>query len=150
MEKNMDDIVKENMVNMLIEPVGPRTYREVQIDERTFVDKKFETKLLKHLLEKYKTLYTKAKNLENKNKILITYITSQFKFHGLEVFVGLRVDEHIISFSFEVENSEKDIYIECVKVNNQFLFEDEYLNADREKELKENLNRLKEIIKKKK
>lgn len=146
----MDDIVKENMVNMLIEPVGPRTYREVQIDERTFVDKKFETKLLKHLLEKYKTLYTKAKNLENKNKILITYITSQFKFHGLEVFVGLRVDEHIISFSFEVENSEKDIYIECVKVNNQFLFEDEYLNADREKELKENLNRLKEIIKKKK
>lgn len=150
MEKNMDEIVKENMVNMFIEPVGPRTYREVQIDERTFVDKKFETKLLKHLLEKYKTFYTKAKNLENKNKILITYMTGQFKFHGLDVYVGLRVDEHIISFTFEVWDSEKDIYIECIKVNNQFLFEDEYLDADKEKELKDNLNRLREIIKKEK
>ena len=148
MEKNMDEIVKENMVNMLIEPVGPRTYREVQIDERTFVDKKFETKLLKHLLEKYKALYSKAKNLENRYKILITYISGQFKFHGLEVFVGLRVDEKIISFTFEVWDSEKDIYIECMKVNNQFLFEDEILNVDKEKELKENLNRLREIIKK--
>ena len=143
----MDEIINENMIH-IVEPAGPKVKRKVELDERTFIDKKFETKLLKHFLEKYEALYQKAKKLENRFKIVITYITWKYKFHGLDVYVGLRVDEHLISFSFEVGNSEKDIYIECMKVYNQFLFEDEYLDADREKELKDKLNRLKEIIKK--
>ena len=145
----MDEIINENMIH-IVEPAGPKVKRKVKLDERTFIDKKFETKLLKHFLEKYEALYQKAKKLENRYKIVITYITGKYKFHGLDVYVGLRVDEHLISFSFEVGNSEKDIYIECMKVYNQFLFEDEYLDADREKELKDKLNKLKEIIKKEK
>lgn len=150
MEKNIDDVIKENMVKMFVKPAGSKIKIEVKLDERTFVDKKFEIKLLKHLLKKYNMLYNKAKKLERKYGIVITYITWKYKFHGLDVYVGLRVDELIISFSFEVGDSEKDIYIECLMDNNKFLFEWDYLEENRYIELKDNLNRLREIIKKEK
>ena len=47
MEKDVDGIIKENMINTFIEPAKPKMKNEIKIDERTFVDKKFENKLLK-------------------------------------------------------------------------------------------------------
>ena len=75
MEKNMDDVIKENMIKMFVKPAGSKIKIEVKLDERTFVDKKFETKLLKHLLKKYNMLYNRAKKLERKYGIVINYIT---------------------------------------------------------------------------
>lgn len=150
MEKNIDDVIKENMVKMFVKPAGSKIKIEVKIDERTFVDKKFETKLLKNFFGKYEKLFKRAKKLERKHWIIVSYITDKYSFHGLDVYIGLRVDELLISFSFEVGNSEKDIYIECMMEDNEFIFEWKYLDEDKYTDLKDNLNRLKEIIKKEK
>ena len=47
MEKDMNETIKENMINMFVEPAGTKVKREIKLDERTFIDKKFENKLLK-------------------------------------------------------------------------------------------------------
>ena len=153
MEKSMDEVVNENMINMFVEPAKPKMKREMKIDERTFVDKKFENKLLKKFWEIYLKLLKRASLLERKFGIWIHTVTWKWKINWLKYYVSLTIDDRLMSFWFEIDNWD-EIYMEILYeregLSNEYVlvFEKSYLEEDKEKELISNLAVLKTAMKK--
>ena len=104
MEKDMNENIKENMINMFVEPAGPKVKREIKLDERTFIDKKFENKLLKKFWEVYHKLLKRASLLERKFHIWIHTVTWKWKINWVKYYVSLNIDERLMDFWFEIDN----------------------------------------------
>ena len=149
----MDEIINENMINMFTEPAKPKMKREMKIDERTFVDKKFENKLLKKFWEIYHKLLKRVSLLERKFGIWIHIVTWKWKINWVTYYVSLTIDDRLMSIWFEVDNWD-EIYMEILYeregLSNEYVlvFEKGYLEEDKEKELISNLTVLKTAMKK--
>ena len=126
---------------------------EMKFDERTFIDKKFENKLLKKFWEVYHKLIKRADLLERKFGIWIHTISWKWKINGLKYYVSLNIDERLMDFWFEIDNWDEislEILYEREGLSNEYVlvFEKSILEEHREKELISNLTILKAAMKK--
>lgn len=152
MEKDMNDIIKENMIKMFVKPASPKVKREIKLDERTFIDKKFENKLLKKFWEVYYKLLKRASSLERKFHIWIHTVTWKWKINWVNYYVSLNIDERLMDFSFEIDNWDEidlEILYERGVLSNEYVlvFENSNLEEHREKEIISNLTILKTAMK---
>ena len=121
-------------------------------DERTFIDKKFENKLLKKFWEIYLKLCKRATFLERKFWIWIHTATWKWKINWIPYTVTLRIDEGLMFFWFETDNWD-EIYLEILHerkgLSNEYVlvFENSLLEDHREKEIISNLTTLKTAMK---
>lgn len=121
-------------------------------DERTFIDKKFENKLLKKFWEIYLKLCKRATFLERKFGIWIHTATWKWKINWIPYTVTLRIDEGLMFFWFETDNWD-EIYLEILHerngLSNEYVlvFENSLLEEHREKEIISNLTTLKAAMK---
>lgn len=121
-------------------------------DERTFIDKKFENKLLKKFWEIYLKLCKRATFLERKFGIWIHTATWKWKINWIPYTVTLRIDEGLMFFWFETDNWD-EIYLEILHerkgLSNEYVlvFENSLLEEHREKEIISNLITLKAAMK---
>lgn len=121
-------------------------------DERTFIDKKFENKLLKKFWEIYLKLCKRASSLERKFWIGIHTATWKWKINWIPYTVTLRIDEGLMFFWFEIDNWD-EIYLEILHerkgLSNEYVlvFENSLLEEHREKEIISNLSTLKAAMK---
>lgn len=121
-------------------------------DERTFIDKKFENKLLKKFWEIYLKLCKRTTFLERKFWIGIHTTTWKWKINWIPYTVTLRIDEGLMFFWFEIDNWD-EIYFEILYerngLSNEYIlvFENSLLEEHREKEIISNLTTLKAAMK---
>lgn len=121
-------------------------------DERTFIDKKFENKLLKKFWEICLKLCKRATFLERKFGIWIHTATWKWKINWIPYTVTLRIDEGLMFFWFETDNWD-EIYLEILHerkgLSNEYVlvFENSLLEDHREKEIISNLTTLKTAMK---
>lgn len=125
---------------------------EIKIDERTFVDKKFENKLLKKFWEIYLKLLKRASLLERRFGIWIHTISWKWKINWVKYYVSLNIDERLMDFWFEIDNWDEislEILYEREGLSNEYVlvFEKSILEEHREKELISNLTVLKAAMK---
>lgn len=125
---------------------------EMKFDERTFIDKKFENKLLKKFWEVYHKLLKRASLLKRKFHIWIHTVTWKWKINWVTYYVSLNIDERLMNFSFEIYNWDEidlEILYEREVLSNEYVlvFEDSNLEEHREKEIISNLTVLKAAMK---
>ena len=125
---------------------------EMKFDERTFIDKKFENKLLKKFWEIYHKLLKRAYSLERKFGIWIHTVSWKWKINWLKYYVSLNIDERLMDFWFEIDNWDEislEILYEREGLSNEYVlvFEKSILEEHREKELISNLTVLKAAMK---
>lgn len=126
---------------------------EMKFDERTFVDKKFENKLLKKFWEIYHKLLKRTSLLERRFGIWIHTISWKWKINWVKYYVSLNIDERLMDFWFEIDNWDEislEILYEREGLSNEYVlvFEKSILEEHREKELISNLTVLKAAMKK--
>ena len=126
---------------------------EMKFDERTFVDKKFENKLLKKFWEIYLKLLKRVSLLERRFGIWIHTISWKWKINWVKHYVSLNIDERLMDFWFEIDNWDEislEILYEREGLSNEYVlvFEKSILEEHREKELISNLTVLKAAMKK--
>ena len=126
---------------------------EMKFDERTFIDKKFENKLLKKFWEIYLKLLKRASLLERRFGIWIHTISWKWKINWVKYYVSLNIDERLMDFWFEIDNWDEislEILYEREGLSNEYVlvFEKSILEEHREKELISNLTVLKAAMKK--
>ena len=125
----------------------------MKFDERTFIDKKFENKLLKKFWEIYHKLLKRVSLLERKFGIWIHTISWKWKINWIKYYVSLNIDERLMDFWFEIDNWDEislEILYEREGLSNEYVlvFEKSILEEHREKELISNLTVLKAAMKK--
>lgn len=124
----------------------------MKFDERTFIDKKFENKLLKKFWEVYHKLLKRASLLERKFHIGIHTVTWKWRINWVTYYVSLNIDERLMDFSFEIDNWDEidlEILYEREDFANEYVlvFEKSILEEHREKEMISNLTILKNAMK---
>jgi len=124
----------------------------MKIDERTFIDKKFENKLLKKFWEIYHKLLKRTSLLERRLGIWIHTVSWKWKINWVKYYVSLNIDERLMDFWFEIDNwdeiSLEILYEREVLINEYVLvFEKSILEEHREKEMISNLTILKAAMK---
>lgn len=125
----------------------------IWLDNREFFNKKFENKLLKKVLKIQESLDKKTTILERKHWINIDLISRRWNIQWVNYIVSYRNYEKVLSFSFECEQDWKsfdiDIEFEITKnviwnkmFTHTIYFEEEYLDEQKTKELKDKIEKL--------